>query len=73
MQTVINISRTVYQFVKSGRMTEVDKEKIIEAFKNGVELSEHGRLIDADELPLDIDYADIENAPTLLEANKTGK
>ena len=30
----------------------------------------HGRLIDADKLFIDIEWSDIENAPTIIEADK---
>ena len=44
MQIVINISRTIYQFVREGKMTDLDKEKIITAFQNAIELpKEYGR------------------------------
>lgn len=44
MQIVINISRTIYQFVRKGKMTDLDKEKIITAFQNAIELpKEYGR------------------------------
>ena len=31
------------------------------------------RLIDADELPMDIEWSDVENAPTIIEATSDGK
>ena len=89
MQIVIDIPQEKYDAIKSNYNTfpAEMKEWGLEAIRNGAPLSKgHGRLIDADKLePRDIspeswyspmwgfELDDIEDAPTIIEADKEGE
>ena len=46
-------------------------ENIVNSVFTGEKLPKgHGRLIDADKLCIDIEWSDIENAPTIVQADK---
>ena len=83
MQIVIDIDDGRYNAIAEGLYCGVDK-KIYLAIKNGIPLPKgHGRLIDADELYLDIQTDEemrlgehllwvkerVDNAPTVIEAD----
>ena len=75
MQIVIDIPEEIINMCKDNKVTTVKLSA--EYFRNGTPLPKgHGRLIDADRLPLnDIDNANygsnyIRIAPTVLEADK---
>lgn len=85
MQIVIEIDDDTYKQAKDivNIFGEVSGYKAINAIANGTPLPPHGRLIDVDELSryyqvnIDnngiskfIDYDNLENAPTILEADK---
>lgn len=76
MQIVIDIPEEMYQNVLNGTYCGT----LYEELKNGTPLPKgHGRLIDADALPLnDIDDANYGSnyiliAPTIIEADKAGE
>ena len=75
MQIAIDIDKERYNEIVNHYDTfpKQMRDYGVEAIRNGTVLEPHGRLIDADELPLDIDYADIENAPIILGENKMEK
>ena len=69
MELIIKIPDEIYELIKT------DKSELIglpKAVKNGTPLPKgHGRLIDADELPIDIEWDDIEKAPTIIKADNS--
>lgn len=83
MQIVINLPESYYEGVMLDRILETTLDGILEAIKNGKVLPKHGRLIDADALEIKnlasnvsniniwgVAPLDIDNAPTILEANE---
>ena len=64
MQLVIDIPDEEYR-----RIVYIDIFKLRGYIENGTQLPKgHGRLIDANNLPRDIGWDDVENAPTIIEA-----
>lgn len=80
MQIVIDIDVDFYdKFIYGDDVTDDDFNKVADIMASGIPLpTGHGRLIDADKLPLnDIDNANygsnyIRIAPTVLEADMRG-
>lgn len=82
MQIVIDISEEDYEYCKDrvkrvgDRLLSMVEGRVDTIVANGTPLpKEHGRLIDADELEIDIGYEgylaeQIENAPAIIEADK---
>ena len=82
MQIVIDISDLDYFDIKHGYADNFQRERLVESVKRSIAIPKnHGRLIDASQLytvtTYDADdnheicyvsYEDIENAPTILEA-----
>lgn len=64
---IINIPDDEYNYFKSDECFDADDGfDAIEYICNGTPLPKgHGRLIDVDEIPIDCDYYDVENAPTV--------
>ena len=76
MQIVIDIPEREYEVILNNNYVAVCAcpHLLSEAIKNGTPLPKgHGRLIDADELPRDIEWSDIDNAPTIIEADTKGE
>lgn len=77
IELVIKIPKDEYNIAKYGQYGNINVDMVRKAIKNGVPLPKgHGRLIDADRLYDDFEYADydfeeaLEYAPTILEADK---
>lgn len=69
MKLVVDIPDSLYVRITDDKR-QISKE-LYEIIKNGTIIPEgHGRLIDASQLPLDIEYDDVENAPTIVEGDK---
>ena len=72
MQIIITLKDTTHKAITTlNTISEHLQEEVVRAIKDGTVLPKgHGRLIDADELFIDIEWSDIENAPTIIEADK---
>ena len=75
MQIVIDIPDRIYKMINAKYwLGSIDTDVLNKAIRIGTLLPKgHGRLIDADELFIDIEWSDIENAPTIIEADKEGE
>ena len=81
MQIVIDIPDEMYKEIKEtfkvlsgSRRSERFDYILFNAVNTGTPLPKgHGRLIDVNEIPIDCDYYDVENAPTIIEADKGGE
>ena len=79
MQIVIDIPERVTAdisnvFTQSTEISKYTIANILNAIANGTVLPKgHGRLIDADKLPMDLNWCDIEKALTVLEADNPCK
>lgn len=77
MKIIVDISEDDYKYIKANG-ARIPYYRLTDAIKNGIPLPKgHGRLIDADELTESIlcktfglRSVDIENAPTIVEADK---
>lgn len=76
-EIVIKIDDVDYEYIKNGCIVPIKIDNhIYDAIRNGKVLPKgHGRLIDADNIPIDtfFDEWDIPNAETLVEADKEDK
>ena len=73
IELVIKIDEELYKDIKEHGLCGYcsDREIVGESIAAGTPLPKgHGRLIDADQLPIDIFFDDVENAPTIIEADK---
>ena len=69
MQIVIDISEEQYKRICNHTDGIYDMTSLLTIVENGIPLPKgHGRLIDADKLFVDIEWHDIEDAPTVIEA-----
>ena len=74
IQIVIEIPEDIYKSKDDEDYIRMCASEICEAFENGTPLPKgHGRLVDADKLPMDLDWCDIEKALTVLEADNPCK
>ncbi len=76
MQIVVDIDEKRYGSIKKhgGIPTVSDGVDAANAILNGTPLPKgHGRLIDANELPIDIEWHDVEIAPTIIEVDTEGE
>lgn len=79
MKIVIDIPEDAYNYIKANG-ARIPYYKLTNAIKKGTPLpKEHGRLIDADALNFNANYneplihkQDIDNAPTIIEADTEG-
>lgn len=72
MQIIITLKDTTHKAITTlNTISEHLQAEVVRAIKNGTTLPKgHGRLIDADKLFIDIEWSDIENAQTIIEADK---
>ena len=71
-ELIIKIPEGIIEYVKNNDCLAVCfADEVAKAIKNGIQLpAGHGKLIDVNEIPIDCDYYDVDNAPTLIEADK---
>lgn len=72
IELVIKIDEELYKTYKSRppMLGDAGIDTIAQSIANGTPLPKgHGRLIDVNEIPIDCDYYDVENAPTIIEAD----
>ena len=70
MEILIRLGKRMYKNVKHHTLTFNEIDEICDVIANGTPLPKgHGRLIDVNEIPLDCDYCDVDNAPTIIEAD----
>lgn len=76
MKMVIDIPDAIYErfgyeYSELSLISKDVDEAIMYAFCDGTPLPKgHGRLIDVSQLPLDIEWNDIEKAPTIIEGDR---
>lgn len=71
MQLVIEISDGLYNNLDTIKNGSIASKIILDCVRKGQVLPKgHGRLIDVDEIPIDCDYYDVDNAQTIIEADK---
>ena len=70
-EVVIKIPEEIMEYIKNnGCLSVIYNSEIASAIANGTPLPKgHGRLIDVDEIPIDCDYYDVDNASTIIEAD----
>lgn len=69
IELTIKIPQKWFDDIVREKFTEIDE--LCALIQHGIPLPKgHGKLIDADELPRDIEWDDIEKALAIIEANK---
>ena len=69
VEIVVKLPKESYDILKNNE-DRFSGSRIYDCILKGTVLPKgYGRLIDADELPRDIDWHDIEDAPTIIEAD----